>query len=92
MFCGSCCEGQHYDVWKQSADRTDFKIGDVYAPGFCLTTSADLNWKDTSVSRYRIVPRKGDKTLARAIYKVHDNTEKQVTFLQDAHFRTLNIA
>lgn len=72
-------------------DKVDFKVGDVFIPGFCLTTSADLTWEDTSVSRYRIAPRKDNKTLARAIFKVHDNSEKQVTFIQDAQFRVVDI-
>ncbi len=72
-------------------DKTDFNVGDVFAPGYCLTTSADLEWKDTSENRYFIMPSNDEKTTARAIFKVHDNTEKQVTFLQEAHFRVIDI-
>lgn len=72
-------------------DKDVFNVGDIFIPGFCLTTSADLNWKDTSVNRYNIIPRKDDKTKARAIFKVKDNSEKQVTFLQDAQFRIVDV-
>ena len=73
-------------------DKADFKIGDVFVPGFCLTTSTDLDWEDTSANRYRITPTKDESTKARAIFTVHDNSEKQVTFLQNAQFRVVNVS
>ena len=72
-------------------DKDDFRIGDVFTPNFCLTASADLTWEDTSVNRYYIAPIKDSKTKARAIFNVKDTPEKQVTFLQDAKFRIVNV-
>ena len=70
----------------------DYQVGDVFEPGFCLTTSADPTWgDDTSVSLYRISPLDVVHTKARAMYLVNNNTEFQVTFLQDARFRIASI-
>lgn len=38
-----------------------------------------------------ISPCDNGKTKARAIYKVEDTSEKQVTFLQDAMFRIVGV-
>ena len=68
-------------------DRVDFKVGDVFTPGFCLTCSADyLTWKDKSKNRYKILPLDAAHTKARKLFGIHNTTEKQVTFLQDASF------
>lgn len=73
-------------------DKVAFQVGDVFEPGFCLTTSADPTWgDDTSVSLYRITPLDVAHTKARAMYLVNNNTEFQVTFLQDARFRITSI-
>lgn len=68
-------------------DKADFNIGDVFTPAFCLTTSADLTWENTSENRYRIQPLDAEHTKARSIFSIHDISEKQVTFLDDASFR-----
>ena len=73
-------------------DKADFQVGDFFEPGFCLTMSADPTWgDDTSVSLYRITPLDVAHTKARAMYLVNNNTEFQVTFLQDARFRIASI-
>ena len=73
-------------------DKVDFQVGEVFEPGFCLTTSADPTWgNDTSVSLYRVTPLDVVHTKARAMYLVNNNTEYQVTFLQDAIFRITSI-
>lgn len=72
-------------------DRIDFKVGDVFKPSFCLTTSADLNWKVYSDNRYRIKPLDSDDSKARALFLVNFTPEKQVTFLEDAFFRIVGI-
>ncbi len=73
-------------------DRVDFQVGEVYEPNFCLTTSVDPTWgDDTSVSLYRIIPLEAAHTKARAMYLVNNNTEYQVTFLQDARFGIASI-
>ena len=68
-------------------DKSDFAVGDVYRPGFCLTTSADLSWENKSENRYRIQPLDATKTKARKVFALNSNSEQQVTFLQDAAFR-----
>lgn len=73
-------------------DKEDFQKGDFFEPGFCLTTSADPTWgDDKSVCLYRITPLDAAHTKARAMYLVNNNTEYQVTFLQDARFRVTSI-
>ena len=73
-------------------DRVDFQVGEVFEPNFCLTTSADPTWgDDNSVSLYRIIPLEAAHTKARAMYLVNNNTEYQVTFLQDARFGIASI-
>ena len=73
-------------------DKVDFQVGDVFEPGFCLTTSADPTWgDDTSVNLYRITPLNEVQTKARAMYLVNNNAEFQVTFLQDTRFRIVSI-
>lgn len=71
-------------------DRADFKVGDIFRPGFCLTTSADLTWENPDENRYRIRPL-AEGSKAWAIYKVYDKGEFQVNFLQDAAFRVTAI-
>lgn len=72
-------------------DKADFNIGDIFTPGFCLTCSADLNWKDYSNNRYRIHPLQ-QNSKARAIFQVYQHgDESQVNFLQDAQFRVVEI-
>lgn len=68
-------------------DKADFKVGDVFAPGFCLTCSADQTWENETENRYKIQPLDAEHTKARSLYSVNDISEKQVTFLQDASFR-----
>jgi len=73
-------------------DRVDFQVGEIFEPNFCLTTSADPTWgDDKSVCLYRITPLDAAHTKARAMYLVNNNTEYQVTFLQDARFRVTSI-
>lgn len=67
-------------------DRDNFKVGDVFTPGFCLTCSADLSWENESENRYKITPLDSDHTKARKLFGIHNISEKQVTFLQDASF------
>lgn len=68
-------------------DRDDFKVGELFKPNFCLTTSADLSWVEYSKNRYKISPLDNNQSKARAMFLVDDNGEFQVTFLQDACFR-----
>lgn len=79
-----------YNEWVVRAcneyDKSDFQEGDIFTPGFCLTTSADLSWEDDSLNRYRIKPLDDEATKARALYKISYTDEEQVTFLQDASF------
>lgn len=67
-------------------DKADFNVGDVFTPGFCLTCSADLTWENKSENRYRIQPLKAEITRARNLHQIHNISEEQVTFLQDAQF------
>lgn len=67
-------------------DKADFSVGDVFTPGFCLTCSADLTWENKSENRYRIQPLKAVITRARNLHQIHNISEEQVTFLQDAQF------
>ena len=72
-------------------DRSDFVVGDAFSFGYCLTTSADLNWKCYSNNRYRIHPLQ-QNSKARAIFQVYQHgDESQVNFLQDAQFRVVEI-
>lgn len=68
-------------------DKSDFAVGDVFSPGYMLTTSADHTFAGKSDNKYLIKPLSDSKTKARAIFKIKDNSEQQVTFLQDAQFR-----
>ena len=68
-------------------DRADFRVGDVFVPGYCLTCSADLTWEKDNENRYRIQPKDIDHTKARALFIVNDIDEEQVSFLQEARFR-----
>lgn len=72
-------------------DKADFEVGDIFIPGFCLTTSADLTWESKSENRYRIQTLTDGKTKARKLFAVRDISEKQVTFMQDAQFRIIDI-
>ncbi len=72
-------------------DRCMFKMDEVFSPNFFITTSADLGWADETRNRYRITPLRSDDTKARALFKISDNTEKQVTFLQGTRFRINSI-
>lgn len=73
-------------------DRADFEIGDIFRPGFCLTTSADQTWKNESENRYSIKPLDSEYTKARNIFNIHDISEMQVTFLQDAQFLVTGVS
>lgn len=73
-------------------DRADFKIGDIFRPGFCLTTSADQTWKDVSENRYSIKPLDSTHTKARNLFNIRDILEMQVTFLQDAQFLVTGVS
>ena len=69
-----------------------FRIGDIFKPGFCLTTSSDSTWgDDTAANLYRISTLDVTRTRARALYLVKNNTEYQVSFLQEAQFRVTSI-
>ncbi len=69
-------------------DKADFNVGDVFTPGFCLTCSADyLTWKDGTKNRYKITPLDAEHTKARKLFGIHNISEQQVTFRQDAKFR-----
>ena len=73
-------------------DRVAFRIGDIFKPGFCLTTSSDSTWgDDTAANLYRISTLDVTRTRARALYLVKNNTEYQVSFLQEAQFRVTSI-
>ena len=72
-------------------DNIGFKVGEVFKPGFCLTTSADLNWKVYSDNRYRIKPLQTGDSKARALFLVNFTPEQQVTFLEKACFRIIGI-
>lgn len=72
-------------------DKDDFEIGEIFTPGFCLTCSADLNWENVSKNRYKITPLDAEHTKARKLFGIHNISEKQVTFLQDARFRVTGI-
>ena len=50
-----------------------------------LTTIADLTWSNQSNNRYRIKSCASD-SKARAMFLINNNTESQVTFLQNARF------
>lgn len=67
-------------------DKADFNIGDEFTPGFCLTCSADLTWENTSENRYKIKPLDAVHTKARNLFCIHNISEQQVTYLQDAKF------
>lgn len=73
-------------------DRADFQVGDIFVPGFCLTTSADLTWENESENRYCIQLLQSELTKARSIYSIHDISEKQVSFLQNVRFRICGIS
>ena len=67
-------------------DKADFKVGEVFTPGFCLTCSADLTWENKSENRYKITPLDAKHTKARKLFGIHNISEKQVTFLQYTQF------
>lgn len=73
-------------------DKADFIVGDIFAPGFCLTCSADLTWKDKSKNRYIIKPLDTEQTKARKLFGIHNISEQQVTFLQDSSFHIKRIS
>lgn len=73
-------------------DCSNFREEDSFTPKFCLTASGDLTWQNKSENRYNIQPLSKYETKARAIYWVHDNGERQVTFLQDAKFVVERVA
>ncbi len=72
-------------------DKADFKVGDEFTPGFCLSCSADLTWENTSENRYKIKPLDTEHTKARNLFCIRNISEQQVTFLQDAKFRITGI-
>ena len=74
-------------------DKADFRIGDIFTPGYCLTCSADYeNWKDGSRNRYVITTLDSEHTKARNLFCIHDISEQQVTFLQNARFRITSVS
>lgn len=73
-------------------DKADFNVGDVFTPGFCLTRSADQTWENTSENRYKITPLDAEHTKARKLFGIHNISEQQVSFLQDAKFRITGIS
>ena len=73
-------------------DKADFNIGDLFTPDYCLTCSADLSWENTSENRYKITPLDAEHTKARNLFCIHNISEQQVTFLQNARFRITGIS
>ena len=73
-------------------DKADFKVGDEFTPGFCLTCSADLTWENTSENRYKIITLDAEHTKSRNLFCIHNISEQQVTFLPDAKFRITGIS
>ena len=67
-------------------DRFDFKEGDIFMPGFCLTTSKDIKWECKCNNRYKIKTLSNIDTKARDISSIYENGEKQITFLNNAKF------
>ncbi len=102
-FIQSVCDGLNSALTKLSPysemvvracndyDKADFEVGDIFTPGFCLTCSADLAWENESRNRYQIKPLDAEHTKARSLFDIHNISEKQVTFLQDASFRITGI-
>lgn len=72
-------------------DKSEFKVGDRFTPNFCLTMSGDLTWENKSENRYRIQPLDEEQTQARAVFLIHGNRERQVTFLQNTVFIVTDI-
>lgn len=72
-------------------DKSIFQNGDKFQPQFCLTCSADLTWKNQNENRYIIHPLDSIYTKARSVFSICNNSEKQVTFLQDASFKITDI-
>lgn len=72
-------------------DKCDFKTGQIFIPGYCLTCSADVTWENKNKNRYVVYPLDSSHTKARAIYKISYSTEKQVSFLIDAKFKVIDI-
>lgn len=102
-FIQSVCDGLNKALFKlptysdivvracNDYDKADFMVGDVFTPGFCLTCSADVNWKDELKNRYQIKPLNAEYTKARNLFGIHNISEQQVTFLQDASFRIIGV-
>lgn len=102
-FIQSVCDGLNNALAKLSTytdtvvracndyDKVDFKVGDIFTPGFCLTCSADLTWENESKNRYKIKPLDSEHTKARNLFCIYNISEQQVTFLQDASFRITGI-
>ncbi len=68
-------------------DRADFSIGELFKPGYSLTTSADETWRNKSDNRYIIKPLGAKDTRARTIYSIINKAnEYQVSFLSTAKF------
>lgn len=68
-------------------DRDDFEIGELFEPGYSVTTSADSSWRDKSVNRYVIKPLPPEQTKARSIYLVLNKADEyQVSFLSTTRF------
>lgn len=80
-------EGDYLTRACNDNDRIDFCKGDIFRPGFALTTSADHSWRDKKANRYFITPLESSSTKARSIYKVYNKADEyQVTFTSDAAF------
>ena len=73
-------------------DKADLHVGDVFSPGYCLTCSADICWENTAGNRYKITPLDAEHTKARNLFCIHNISEQQVTFLQNAQFRVTGIS
>lgn len=68
-------------------DRDDFVLGELFEPGYSVTTSADSSWLDKPVNKYVIKPLPPEQTKARSIYSVFNKAgEYQVSFLSTARF------
>lgn len=66
-------------------DRDNFEIGELFEPGYSVTTSANSSWRDKSVNRYVIKPLAPEQTKARSIYPVFNKADEyQVSFLSTA--------
>ena len=73
-------------------DKKDFKVGDIFEPGYVITTSTDTSWRNEDANRFVIKPLPADQTKARAIYIIYNKAnEFQVSFLSTTKFQITSI-